>query len=115
MIRSGLPQLLPRAVDMTDMLRTGAAVVRPSLWRAAETARMDHPAMSRYGETFMRSLIVVVLGLGLCACGDGGQPSSSQDRIYDTQRQALEKAQDLNEKVMDAAQQLRSEEEQQAR
>jgi len=62
----------------------------------------------------MRTLIVL-LGLGLCACGDGGQPSSSQDRIYDTQRGALEKAQDLNDQVMDAARQQRSEEEQQAR
>jgi hypothetical protein len=61
----------------------------------------------------MRTLIVV-FSLALCACGDSGQPPSSQDRIYDTQRRALEKAQDLNDKVMDSAQKLRSEEEQQA-
>jgi len=61
----------------------------------------------------MRNLIVV-LALTFCACGDGGQQPSSRDRIYDTQRQALEKAKAVNDTVMDAAQRERSETEAQA-
>jgi hypothetical protein len=61
----------------------------------------------------MRALIVL-LALAFCACGDGGQQPRTQDRIYDTQRRALEKAKDVDDTVMDAAQRQRSEEEAQA-
>jgi hypothetical protein len=62
----------------------------------------------------MRSSIALLV-LSLCACGDGAQQPRSQDRIYDTQRQALEKAQSVDDTVMDAAQRQRAEEEAQAR
>jgi len=61
----------------------------------------------------MRNLIVL-LALTLCACGDGKQQSSTRDRMFDTQRQALEKAKGVNDTVMDAAQRERSETESQA-
>ncbi len=57
---------------------------------------------------------IAFLALVLCACGDGGQQPRPQDRIYDTQRQGLEKAKGLNDAVMDAAQRQRSDEEAQA-
>ena len=63
----------------------------------------------------MRTLIVL-FALAFCACGDGGhQPPPTQGRIYDTQRQALDKAKAVNDTVMDAAQRQRSEEESQAK
>ena len=62
----------------------------------------------------MRTLIVL-FAVALCACGDGGQPPRTQDRIYDTQRQALDKAKDVNDTVMDAARRQTSEEEAQAK
>lgn len=58
---------------------------------------------------------IVLLVLSLCACGDGAQPSRTQDRIYDAQRQALEKAKGVDDTVMDAAQRQRAEEEAQAK
>jgi hypothetical protein len=61
----------------------------------------------------MRNLILL-LALTFCGCGDSGQQSSTRDRIYDTQRQALEKAKGVNDTVMDAAQRERSEAEKQA-
>jgi hypothetical protein len=63
----------------------------------------------------MRTLIVL-FALTLCACSDGGQQQPrTQDRIFDTQRQALDKAKDVNDTVMDAAQRQRSEEDAQAK
>lgn len=62
----------------------------------------------------MRTLIAL-FALALCACNDGGQQPRAQDRIYDTQRQALDKAKGVNDAVMDAAQQQRAEEEAQAK
>ncbi len=62
----------------------------------------------------MRSSIALLVLL-LCACGDGTQQPRTQDRIYDTQRQALEKARSVDDTVMDAAQRQRAEEEAQAR
>jgi hypothetical protein len=61
----------------------------------------------------MRNLLLL-LALTFCGCGDGRQESSTRDRIYDTQRQALEKAKGVNDTVMDAAQRQRSDEETQA-
>ena len=58
-------------------------------------------------------MLIVLLGLTLCACGDGSHQADSRDRIFDTQRSALEKAQGLGDKVMDSAQQQRSQEEEQ--
>jgi hypothetical protein len=62
----------------------------------------------------MRSSIVLLV-LSLCACGDGTQQPGTQDRIYDTQRQALDKAKGVDDTVMDAAQRQRAEEEAQAK
>ena len=62
----------------------------------------------------MRTLIVL-LGLTLCACGDRGHQPDSHDRIFDTQRRGLEKAQGLSDQIMDSAQQQRSQEEQQTK
>jgi hypothetical protein len=63
----------------------------------------------------MRTLILCS-ALCLCACSDGTpQQPRSQDRIYDTQRQALDKAKAVNDTVMDAAQRQRAEEESQAK
>lgn len=62
----------------------------------------------------MRTLIVL-FALTLCACSDSGQQPRTQDRIYDTQRQALDKAKGVNDTVMDAAQRQSSEEEAQAK
>ena len=62
----------------------------------------------------MRSSIVLLI-LSLCACGDGAQQPHAQDRIYDTQRRALEKAKSVDDTVMDAAQRQRAEEEAQAK
>ena len=62
----------------------------------------------------MRTLILC-LALCLCACSDGTQQSRSQDRIYDTQRQALDKAKAVNDTVIDSAQRQRAEEESQAK
>jgi hypothetical protein len=62
----------------------------------------------------MRTLIVLFV-LACCACGDGGHQPPTQGRIYDTQRQALDKAKAVNDTVMDAAQRQRSEEESQAK
>ena len=62
----------------------------------------------------MRSSIILLVLL-LCACSDGGQQPRTQDRIYDTQRQALEKAKGVDDTVMDAAQRQRAEEEAQAK
>ena len=62
----------------------------------------------------MRS-VIVLLALALCACGDGGHQPPTQGRIYDTQRQALDKAKAVNDTVMDSAQRQRAEEESQAK
>jgi hypothetical protein len=62
----------------------------------------------------MRALIVL-LALALCACGDSGQQARTQDRLFDTQRSALEKAKGVNDTVMEAAQRQRAEEEAQAK
>lgn len=62
----------------------------------------------------MRTLMVL-FPLILCACSDGGQQPRTQDRLFDTQRQALEKAKGVNDTVMDAAQRQRAEEEAQTK
>ena len=62
----------------------------------------------------MRTLILC-FALLLCACSDGAQQPRSQDRIYDTQRQALDKAKAVNDTVMDSARRQRAEEESQAK
>ena len=62
----------------------------------------------------MRTLILC-FALCLCACSDGTQQPRSQDRIYDTQRQALDKAKAVNDTVIDSAQRQRAEEESQAK
>ena len=73
------------------------------------------PRAVHRGDISMRTLIVL-FALAFCACGDGGhQPPPTQGRIYDTQRQALDKAKAVNDTVMDAAQRQRSEEESQAK
>jgi hypothetical protein len=58
---------------------------------------------------------IVLLVVSFCACGDGAQQPGTQDRIYDTQRQALDKARGVDDTVMDAAQRQRAEEEAQAK
>jgi hypothetical protein len=60
-------------------------------------------------------MLIVLLGLMLCACGDGGRQPDSHDRIFDTQRSALDKAQGVGDKVMDSAQQQRSQEQEQTK
>lgn len=62
----------------------------------------------------MRALILC-FALALCACTDGAQQPRSQDRIYDTQRQALDKAKAVNDTVMDSARRQSAEEESQAK
>ena len=62
----------------------------------------------------MRTLIFCCT-LCLCACGDSAQQPRSQDRIYDTQRQVLDKAKAVNDTVIDSAQRQRAEEDSQAK
>jgi ABC-type glycerol-3-phosphate transport system substrate-binding protein len=64
------------------------------------------------------SLIVLLAGLGLAACGPQPQSTSntgSQNRLFDTQRDAMEKAKGVNETVMHADQARRAQEEAQAK
>jgi hypothetical protein len=64
------------------------------------------------------SLMVLVAGLGLAACGPQPQSNSnpgSQNRLFDTQRDAMDKAKGVNETVMQADQARRAQEEAQAK
>jgi hypothetical protein len=63
-------------------------------------------------------LIVLLAGLGLAACGPQPQSTSnaaSQSRLFDTQRDAMDKAKGVNETVMQGDQALRAQEEAQAK
>ena len=59
------------------------------------------------------AILPALIILVLCGC-DGGEQrqreQARQDRIFDTQRQALEKAKDVNATVQQADQQRRAEE-----
>ena len=67
----------------------------------------------------MRSKSIVALaGLMFAACGSPPEPAAntgSQTRIFDTQRDALDKAKAVNETVMQADQARRAQEEAQAK
>jgi uncharacterized protein YcfL len=63
-------------------------------------------------------LMVVLTGLMLTGCGPQPQSASNggtQTRIFDTQRDALEKAKGVNETVMQGDQARRAQEEAQAK
>jgi hypothetical protein len=65
-----------------------------------------------------RSLIVLLAGIGLAACGPQPQATSnagSQTRLFDTQRNAMDKAKGVNDTVMQGDQALRAQEEAQAK
>jgi hypothetical protein len=59
-------------------------------------------------------LFATLLGLSLCACTAQPEPTG-QARLYDSQRQVLEKARAVDATVQQAAQQQRAEEEAQTR
>jgi len=62
--------------------------------------------------------IVALAGLMLAACGSQPEPAANagaQTRIFDTQRDALDKAKAVNESVMQADQARRAQEEAQAK
>ena len=59
-------------------------------------------------------ILVLVLTLAVCACDSAHEPSG-KDRIYDTQRSALEKAKQVNDTVQRAAEQQRVDEEAQSK
>ena len=63
-------------------------------------------------------LVVLLAGLALAACGPQPQSASNastQTRIFDTQRNALDKAKSVNETVQQGDQALRAQEEAQAK
>ena len=68
----------------------------------------------------MRTALLGICALILCACSGGSDtdkppPTSKKDRIFDTQRNALDKAKGVNDTLQRADQQRRQDEEQQSR
>jgi hypothetical protein len=76
-------------------------------------------AISRRGEQIMRKALIVA-GVALALAGCGPQPQSASEggaptRIFDAQRNALDKSKTVNETIMQGDQALRAQEEAQAK
>ena len=66
-------------------------------------------------EALVRTLLMLLAGLTLAGCGPRSESTATAPRIYDTQRNALEKAKAVNETITQGAEALRAQEEAQTK